>query len=124
MDKKLLVDTIKKAMPIVIEDWNERKIKEFEHLFEKTFKDYFHNKQTQEKTKLISPIIDILFSKTINKNISNFIIDERIGKDYSWDGEDFESKISLSPDNYWTGNGYKKTNNHILIKFFGFVLPY
>lgn len=115
MDK--LINAIKTTIPIVIKEWNEKKIQQFEILVEQKFKEYFLNRETQEKTKMISPIIDILFSRIMSETISDFNIDEGRGRDYKWGEMPIESKTTFNIGNSWTGNGYKKTDNHILSKF-------
>jgi hypothetical protein len=41
---------------------------------------------------------------------------ETDGADYNFEGLAIEGKITLSTSNSWTGNGYKKTNWHLLVK--------
>lgn len=112
-----LIKAIKTSIPIVIEEWNSKKVGQFEKLFEHRFNEYFENKETQEKTKIISPIIDTIFARIMSQQLDNFIIDEGKGRDYRWNDIPLESKLTLSLNNSWTGNGYEKTNYHILSKF-------
>ena len=53
----------------------------------------------------------------MSQKIDNFVIDEGKGRDYRWDDIPLENKLTLSVGNSWTGNGYKKTDYHILSKF-------
>ena len=112
-----LIQAIKDSIPLVIEEWNNKKINHFEILFEHSFEDYFCERETQEKTKIISPIIDTIFARIMSQQIDNFVIDEGKGRDYRWYNIPLENKLTLSTGNSWTGNGYEKTDYHILSKF-------
>lgn len=113
-DVKILKNAIEIAIPLTIDEWNKTKKKKFENLMEQSFENYFLNKQTQEKTKMVSPIIDAVFSRIMKTILPNFHVDEANGRDYNWDKLELENKLTLSVGNSWTGNGYKKTNFHIL----------
>ena len=117
MDISKLQKTIKECIPLVVKEWNDVKLKEFNKLFEKSFFEYFNNRQTQEKTKIVSPIIDVLFSRIMSEKLPDFIIDEGNGKDYRYGDLELEKKLTLSVGNSWTGNGYNKVGYHILSKF-------
>jgi hypothetical protein len=123
-----LIKAIYVSIPKVVKEWNAKKLLEFENLYEQTFKEYFNDKQTQEKTKIISPIIDAIFARIMCEQINGFVIDAGRGKDYNWNGIPLESKLTLSSGNSWTGNGYKKTDYHILSKFdfneYGLIISY
>ena len=116
-----LIETIRIALPLVVEEWNTKKLGEFELLFEQSYKEFFLNKQTQEKTKIVSPIINVVFCRVMKTLSNNFSMDEGNGRDYSWTSNlapiEIEGKITLSVGNSWTGNGYKKTDIHLLIRF-------
>jgi len=114
---KELIKAIEKSIPLVVIEWNTKKIKQFESYVEQPFAKYFSNRQTQEKTKMVSPAIDVIFSRIMSEQISDFVIDEGKGRDYQWNELPLECKLTLSTDNSWTGNGYKKTDFHILFKF-------
>ena len=111
-----LIKAIEVSIPLVINEWNTKKIKQFETLYEQPFAKYFNNRQTQEKTKVVSPVIDTVFARIMSEQ-TNFVIDEGKGRDYQWNGIPLENKLTLSTGNSWTGNGYKKTDFHILSKF-------
>jgi len=113
-DKKKLLDAIKIAITLTVAEWNNTKKNQFENLMEQSFSVYFSNRQTQEKTKMVSPIIDAVFSRIMKKLLINFHVDEGKGKDYRWCKLELENKLTLSVGNSWTGNGYKKTSFHIL----------
>ncbi len=123
-----LIKAIEKSIPIVVNEWNTKKIQQFETLVEQPFSKYFLNRETQEKTKMVSPIIDIIFARVMSEQVDCFVIDEGRGRDYQWNGIPLENKLTLSTGNSWTGNGYKKTDFHILSKFEldenGFIVSY
>ena len=112
-----LLKAVKESIPLVIEEWNNVKLKQFESLYEQSFEEYFSNRETQEKTKVVSPVIDVIFARIMSQKIENFVIDEGKGRDYNWKGIPLENKLTLSISNSWTGNGYKKTDYHLLSKF-------
>ena len=43
-------------MSAIIDKWNEVKVPLFEELYETPFREYYKDRQTQEKTKNVSPI--------------------------------------------------------------------
>ncbi len=112
-----LIKAIEMSIPLVVDNWNDVKIKQFEILYEQPFAEYFRNRQTQEKTKVVSPVIDTVFARIMSEKINNFIVDEGKGRDYRWNEKPLENKLTLSTGNSWTGNGYRKTDFHILSKF-------
>jgi len=123
-----LIKAIEKSIPLVVSEWNTKKIQQLEVAWEQPFGKYFLNRETQEKTKMVSPIIDIVFARVMSEQIDGFVIDEGKGRDYQWNGIPLENKLTLSTGNAWTGNGYKKTDFHILSKFEldenGFIISY
>lgn len=127
-DMTQLIEAINKAIPVVVSEWNTKKIFQFETLVEQSFASYFANRETQEKTKMVSPIIDTIFARVMSELCDDFKIDEGKGRDYEWNGIPLENKLTLSTGNAWTGNGYKKTDFHILSKFEldenGFIVSY
>ena len=116
-DIKLLAKTLREVMPQICDEWNTVSLPLMEKLYRKSFKNIFKNRQTQEKTKAISPIIDEIIAEKIQEKISNFTITEGKGFDYTLNDTEIEWKNSLSDSDSWTGNGYKKTNWHVLCKF-------
>ena len=116
-DIELVADALQEQLPFIVEEWNTVSLPLMEKLYRKSFKDIFKNRQTQEKTKAISPIIDEIIAEKIQEKISNFTITEGKGFDYTLNNTEIEWKNSLSDSKSWTGNGYKKTNWHVLCKF-------
>lgn len=113
----LLVSAIRESVPAVVAEWNTKKLPQFENLVEQSFRQYFDGRQTQEKTKLVAPILDVVFARLMKSSLANFDIDEGKGRDYCYGDTPLESKITLGQGNGWVGNGYAKTPWHILMKF-------
>ena len=128
MDREIqdLVNTIKVALPKVIDEWNNVSLPQFEVLYRRPFREVFAGRQTQEKTKAISPIIDEIFTEKIKIELPSFVQSEGNSKDYMVESTWVEWKNSLADnlnkktgkydDVSWTGNGYEKTNWHVLVK--------
>ena len=116
-DIQLVADALQEQLPFIVEEWNTVSLPLMEKLYRKSFKDIFKNRQTQEKTKAISPIIDEIIAEKIQEKVSNFTITEGKGFDYTLNETEIEWKNSLSDSDSWTGNGYRKTNWHVLCKF-------
>lgn len=112
-----LYESIRKVVPLVVKEWNDVKINQFQLLFEKSFQDHYKNRQTQEKTKNVSPVIDTIFTRLMNEELPEFELDEGKGRDYKYGDIPLECKVTLSGGNSWTGNGYTKTDMHILFRF-------
>ena len=116
-DIELLAKALEEVMPQICKEWNEVKVPLFEELYETPFREYYKDRQTQEKTKNVSPILDKVTERFLRKRLDNFFVTEGKGFDYTLDTSEIEWKNSLSDSNSWTGNGYKKTNWHVLCKF-------
>lgn len=112
-----LEKTLSKILPQIVRVWNEEKLPLCEQLWETSFESYFEGRKTEEKTKIVAPILDVVIARHIQKSHPKFVVDEGTGRDYNFDGMPMECKISLSTSNSWTGNGYAKTPWHILFKF-------
>lgn len=114
---KELLTAIQRTLPAVAQEWNTVKLPLFEALVEKPFEQYFEGKQTQEKTKMMSPILDIIFARHVNAVIPEFVVDEGAGQDYRYKTTPMECKITFGLGKSWSGNGYPKTPWHILLRF-------
>ena len=114
---KELRNTIKEVLPELVDTWNNEKLPLLETVWEQSFKDYFSKRQTQEKTKMVAPVLDVIFSRLMKEKLSGFVVDEGKGRDYDFNGTKIECKITLSVSDSWTGNGYPKTPWHIFFKF-------
>ena len=112
-----LLSAIKTVMPSLVEEWNNKKLAQFEQLVEQKFEQYFEGRQTQEKTKMVAPILDSVFARLMKPILAGFAVDEGKGRDYIWNTIPLESKITFGAGKSWTGNGYAKTPWHILMRF-------
>ena len=109
--------TISQIMPLLVREWNEIKLPLFEQLVEQKFSDYFQGRQTQEKTKMVAPILDSIFARQVRTLLPTFCVTERAAQDYMYDTTPMECKITFGAGNTWSGNGYNKTPWHILLRF-------
>jgi len=114
---KKLIEAIELTIPQVIMEWNDEKLKQLEVVWEQSFKSYFSGRQTQEKTKVVSPVIDVVFARIMKTHLDDFQVDEGKGRDYKWGDILLENKLTLGLGNSWTGNGYTKTDIHLLFRF-------
>jgi hypothetical protein len=116
-ETKLILSNLKNVVFNMASEWNNKKLMLMEELFEQSFEDYFKGRQTQEKTKVVAPILDTIFFRSMKTYLPNFCVSETRGLDYTLNNVPFESKISFSDGSSWTGNGYQKTPLHVLMKF-------
>lgn len=111
---KNLKNLLNREWPNIIQKYNNHISKNFKTLFLKDFKSFFNGKQTQEKTKIVSPIFNSILCKHLEQ--FGFLENEIHGSDYLFENLDLEGKLTMTDNNTWTGNGYKKTNWHLLKK--------
>ena len=112
-----LVTAIRAVTPLVVKEWNAVKLPLFEQLVEQSFEQYFQGRQTQEKTKMVAPILDSIFARLIQQILPEWVIAEGKGLDYMYGEIPFECKITFGSGDSWTGNGYSKTPWHLLMRF-------
>lgn len=112
-----LITAIQKTIPSVVNEWNKIKLPLFESLVEQSFEKYFSGRQTQEKTKMVAPILDSIFARHVQNIIPEFVVAEGKGQDYVYGNIPIESKITFGEGDSWTGNGYSKTPWHLLMRF-------
>jgi hypothetical protein len=112
-----LISAIKETIPELVKEWNTTKLAQFESLYEQSFEKYFEGRQTQEKTKLVAPILDSIFARLMKNKLSTFVVAEGKGLDYMYGSIPIESKITFGEGSSWTGNGYSKTPWHLLMRF-------
>jgi hypothetical protein len=111
---KNLTEVIKNNWEDIINQYNKHIEEKFKNFFLMSYSEYFKGVKTQEITKIISPVFNSILCKVLKS--SGFNRCETDGADYNFEGLVIEGKITLSTSNSWTGNGYKKTNWHLLIK--------
>jgi len=117
LNKSEFIEAAAKVIPLMVNEWNNNKLAIFEELNEQSFATYFKGRQTQEKTKQVAPILDSIFARMIQTEITGFMVDEGVGRDYGYRGTPIECKITFGAGNGWTGNGYSKTPWHLLMRF-------
>jgi hypothetical protein len=100
--------------PTIVKGFENHINKIWSDCFFETFSEWKKNAPTQEITKVLSPFFTAYLKKTMS-NIG-FMPKESKGLDYIWENFEIEGKLSLSSANSWTGNGFPKTNWHLLIK--------
>ena len=118
--RKILEDVLRIVIPKVVKEWNNQKLAEWEHCYEQDFESYFKGMKTQEITKTINPLLYVIFLRHMMALLPEFVRcvgTDGDGLDYRCWNIPLETKITLSDNIYWTGNGYPKTPLHILIRF-------
>ena len=70
---------IKEVLPELVDTWNNEKLPLLETVWEQSFRDYFSNRQTQEKTKKYQSIYDSKLDEMIIKFIK-YIKDNNYGE--------------------------------------------
>lgn len=109
-----LAEIIKLNWSEIVEEFNTHIQNNFENFFFMKFSEFFENSQTQDITKILSPIFNSIFYKKLKKfGLNKYEVN---GCDYLYNQQPLESKITLSLGDSWVGNGYEKTNWHLLIK--------
>ena len=112
-----LITAIRAVTPEVVREWNTVKLPLFEQLVEQSFEQYFQGRQTQEKTKMVAPILDSIFARRVKHILPEWIVAEGKGLDSMFGKIPFECKITFGSGDSWTGNGYSKTPWHLLMRF-------
>jgi hypothetical protein len=111
---KTLAQQLSQLWPTLISNFQTHINKIWVDVYFEEFSEWIKDKETQEITKVVSPLLNAYLKHNLKK--IGFILNEGKGLDYVWEGVDLEGKLSLSSGNSWTGNGFPKTNWHLLIK--------
>lgn len=98
----------------IIEKFNKHFSENFSKLYLQSFREYTFDMKTQDKTPLISGIFNTIMCVVLKDY--GFIRRETDGYDFIYKTIKIEGKNTTSLDSSWTGNGYNKTNWHLLIK--------
>jgi hypothetical protein len=112
--KQELSTLIQNNWNTIIRDFNQHINNTFEIYHLQSYREYFKDNKTQEITKEISPLFNTILCKNLKQ--FGFLKCEINGSDYIFNNVNIEGKLTLSSGNNWTGNGYKKTNLHLLMK--------
>jgi len=98
----------------IIKKFNEHLNENFSKLYFKSFREYSLTMKTQDKTPLISGIFNGIMCIVLEDY--GFIRHETDGYDFIYKTIKIEGKNTTSLSDSWTGNGFHKTNWHLLIK--------
>jgi hypothetical protein len=120
MDK--FKDTLKKVLPIAIKEFNEIRLPALETAWGRCFQEEWENEDSKHKTSEITKVYTRVINNTIYKHLKQekeleFQEHGTDGSDFIINGIPIEDKNSFSDSESWTGNGYKKTDIHLLKKF-------
>lgn len=80
---------------------------------------YNNNNKTVEFSKIVNPNLDRFLYEVLSKNSKDFKQEEINGSDFIYKRIPFELKTTNCKSNNtsWTGNQFKKTNWHLLLKY-------
>jgi hypothetical protein len=115
-----LVDTIRDVLPGVIKEFNEKRLPALEAAWGRSFSEEMQNENqvTVEIAKNYARPLNNTFFRHINEAMPEFQELTTDGSDYMLGDIPIEDKNSFSPDsNGWVGNGFAKTDWHLLKKF-------
>lgn len=114
-----LIKTIRKVIPAVIAEINEKRIPALELSWGRPFKEEMANENqvTVEIAKNYARPVNNTLYQHIRQYLKEFKEHTTNGSDYSFGKILIEDKNSFSPGNGWVGNGFDKTNWHLLKKF-------
>ena len=117
MDK--LAQAIRKVIPAVIKEINEERIPALESSWGRSFKEEMANENqvTVEIAKNYARPVNNILYRHIKEELEEFKEHTTDGSDYIFEGTLIEDKNSFSPGNGWVGNGFAKTDWHMLKKF-------
>ena len=114
-----LIETIRKVIPAVIKEINEERIPALETSWGRSFKEEMANENqvTVEIAKNYARPVNNTLYRHIKEELDEFKEHTTDGSDYIFEGVLIEDKNSFSPGNGWVGNGFAKTDGHMLKKF-------
>jgi hypothetical protein len=114
-----LAEAIKKVIPAVIKEINEERIPALETSWGRSFKEEMANENqvTVEIAKNYARPVNNTLYRHIKQELEEFKEHTTDGSDYIFDNILIEDKNSFSPGNGWVGNGFAKTDWHMLKKF-------
>lgn len=114
-----LGETVKSVLPSVVGEFNTTLLPAIETAWGRKFKDELENEnqKTVEIAKNYARPLNNCFYRHINEQQPTFLEKTIDGSDYVFNDILVEDKNSFSTGNCWVGNGYKKTDIHLLKKF-------
>jgi hypothetical protein len=114
-----LIKTIRKVMPAVVTEINEKRIPALESSWGRPFKEEMANENqvTVEIAKAYARPVNNTLYRHVKQELKGFQEHTTDGSDYIFEGTLIEDKNSFSPGPGWVGNGFAKTDWHMLKKF-------
>lgn len=112
---------LRRLLPAAVLEFNTVRLPALEIAWGRPFKEEWETEdpkhRTQEITKVYTRIINNVLYKLLKENCPTFKEYGTVGSDFTIDSVPYEDKNSFSSSSTWTGNGYKKTDLHLLKKF-------
>jgi hypothetical protein len=114
-----LVDAVRDSLEPAIRDFNEHRLPALEMAWGRTYAEEMQNEsqRTVETTKNYSRVINNAIYREIQKRLPEFQEQTCNGSDYVLGDLLIEDKNSFGTSNSWVGNGFAKTEVHLLKKF-------
>lgn len=116
-----ILSALATILPSVIHEFNTVRLPALEIAWGRSFKEEWATEdpkhRTQEITKVLTRILNNVLYKMLAAHFPTFKEYGTVGSDFTIDSIPFEDKNSFSASDTWTGNGYKKTDWHLLKKF-------
>jgi hypothetical protein len=117
----VVVDVLRSVIPLAVQEFNTVRLPALEIAWGRPFAEEWATEdpkqRTQEVTKVYTRIINNVLYKLLKERVPTFQEYGTVGSDFSIDSVPFEDKNSFSTGDTWTGNGYKKTDWHLLKKY-------
>ena len=114
-----LIQTLQQVLPQIIQEFNEVRLPALETAWGRSFRAELANEdqKTVEISKNYSRPLNNTMFRHVSALLPQFTEHTTAGSDYLFQGTPLEDKNSFSPGNGWVGNGFAKTNWHLLKKF-------
>lgn len=116
-----ILPVLTSILPATVHEFNTVRLPALEIAWGRSFKEEWATEdpkhRTQEITKVYTRILNNVLYKMLASKFPTFKEYGTVGSDFTIDSVPFEDKNSFSTSDTWTGNGYKKTDWHLLKKF-------
>ena len=114
-----LIQCLQQVLPQIVKEFNETRLPALETAWGRSFRAELDNEdqKTVEISKNYSRPLNHTMFRHVNRLLPQFTEHTTAGSDYLFQGTPLEDKNSFSPSNSWVGNGFTKTNWHLLKKF-------
>lgn len=115
------ITAVRESIPAVIHEFNTVRLPALETAWGRSFEEEWTHEdpkqKTQEVTKVFTRILNNVLYAALKVRMPTFKEFGTVGSDFTVDDIPVEDKNSFSTSDTWTGNGYKKTDWHLLKKF-------